>query len=69
MTLWVSNVEEHINGKDLDKDSTATFAAFHAAISMQSKRHLSDLPATRALLPVLDESFCNIVSFFVGLYS
>ena len=61
LTLWVSNVEEHImNGKVVDKDSTATFAAFHAAISMQSNRHLSDLPATRALLPVLDESFCNI---------
>ena len=58
--LWVQNVEDHLNGKVVDKDSTVPWSSFFADRSIKENRHLSAEPVTKLLLPVLDETFCTL---------
>ena len=58
--LWVQTVEDHVNGKVLGKKSTVTWPSFYAHKSLQENRHMSAAPATKMLLPVLDETFCTL---------
>ena len=59
--LWVVNVQDYVdNIIEVDKTSMVTWASFFADRFKGSKQHLSAETAIKILLPVLDESFCNL---------
>ena len=59
--LWVVNVKDYVDTIiEVDKTSTVTWASFLADRFKISNQHLSAESAIKILLPVLDESFCNL---------